>query len=54
MVIQEHSSKSNPSVMIYHQKILEYLIISEQLIHSFQIGKFRFLMLYLLSKQILP
>ena len=36
MIIHEDSKKSYPSVVAYHQMILEYSIIMHQIIHSFE------------------
>ena len=42
MLSQEDSDKLYTSVMAYHQVILEYSIINQQIIHSFEIIYFEF------------
>ena len=42
MLSQEDSDKLYTSVVAYHQVILEYSIINQQIIHSFEIIYFEF------------
>ena len=40
MVIQQDSNKSYPSMVAHHQKILDYSIHNQQMIHPYEIDTY--------------